>query len=68
MKFALIGVGTPGRPNVTLTFVPGVPVSESETCVIVQPCVDSGADLDDVVAFANAAGFGRRVRIDRARP
>ena len=41
MNVPLIGVGTPGRANVTLTFVPGVPMSESETWLIVQPCVDS---------------------------
>ena len=65
MNVPLIGVATPGRANVTFTFVPGVPVSESETWLIVQPRVDSVSDLDDAVALANAAGFGRRVRIDR---
>ena len=32
--------------------------------MIVQPCVDSGPTLHDAIAFANAAGFGRCVRID----
>ena len=33
VKFALIGAGTPGREKVTLTLVPMMPVSESDTLV-----------------------------------
>jgi hypothetical protein len=39
VRFALMGVATPGRWNVTVTRVPGVPMSVFDTCCVLQPRV-----------------------------
>ncbi len=41
----VIGVATPARANETFTFVPGVPVRESETWLMVHPRVESESTL-----------------------